>query len=71
MITRKNETKILAKHISYKCECKLDSRKCHSNQKRNNDKCQCECKNLRKHHACEIFYIWNPSTCTCENSKYL
>ena len=28
----------------------------------------CECK---KHHICEKDYIWNPGTCSCENSKCL
>ena len=27
-----------------------------------------ECK---KHHVCEKDYLWNPSTCNCENGKYL
>ena len=27
-----------------------------------------ECK---KCHVCEKDYVWNPSTCTCENGKYL
>ena len=27
-----------------------------------------ECK---KHHVCEKDYLWNPSTCNCENRKYL
>ena len=27
------------------CQCKLDGRKCNSNQKWNIDKCQCEYKN--------------------------
>ena len=26
---------------------------------------------VRKHHVCEKDYIWNPSTCGCENGKYL
>ena len=30
--------------------------------------CQCECKT---YHKCEKGYSWNPSTCICENSKYL
>ena len=30
--------------------------------------CECECKNYRK---CEKDYNWNPSTCICENGKYL
>ena len=43
-------------------------KKCNSNQWWNNDKCRCECKIC---HACEKDYIWNPSTCSCENGKYL
>ena len=27
-----------------------------------------ECK---KHQVCEKDYLWNPSTCNCENLKYL
>ena len=45
MITGINESKILTKHTSCECECKFEGRKCNSNQKRNNDKCCCECKN--------------------------
>ena len=33
-----------------------------------NDKCQYECK---KYWTCKRDYSWNPSTCICENSKYL
>ena len=33
MITGINESKMLTKHISCKYECKLDGRKCNSNQK--------------------------------------
>ena len=43
MITRINESNILTKHISCKCKYKFDGRNCYSNQKWNNDKCQCEC----------------------------
>ena len=39
MITRINESRILTKHISCKCECKFDGRKCNLNQRWNNDKC--------------------------------
>ena len=38
MITGINESKILTKHISCKCKCKFDKRKCNSNRKWNNDK---------------------------------
>ena len=43
-----NESKILTKNISSKCECKFDGRKWNAVQKWNNDKCQCECRNLKK-----------------------
>ena len=39
MITGKNESKTLAKHISCKCKCKFDEKKCNSNQWWNNDGC--------------------------------
>ena len=67
MITGINESKKLSKHISYECKCKVDGRKCNSNQKWNNDKCQCKCKK----HICEYDYFWNPAACSCENGKYL
>ena len=51
MITGINESQILTKHISWKCECKFDSRKCNSNQKWNNDKCRYECKNPEDHNS--------------------
>ena len=41
MITVIIESKTLTKHISCKCDCKLDGRKCNSNQKWNNGKCRC------------------------------
>ena len=68
MITGINQSKTLTKHISSKCKCKFDTRKCNSNQWWNNNKCRCECK---KHPICEKDYIWNPATCNCKNGKYL
>ena len=68
MITEKNESNILTKDILSKCKCRFDGKKYNSNQWWNKDKRQCECKKL---HVCEKDYIWNPSTCTCENGKYL
>ena len=64
MIKEINESKILTKHISYKCKC----RKRNSNQKWNNNKCRFKC---RKHHICEKDYIWNPTACNCGKGKYL
>ena len=63
-----NELKTLAKHISCKCKCRFDGKKCNSDQWWNNDKCQYECK---KCHACEKDYVWNPETSNSENGKDL
>ena len=68
MITEINKSQTLPKHVSCKCKCKFDGRKCNSNQKSNNGKCWCECK---KHHICEKDYIWNPATWSYKNSIYL
>ena len=68
MITNKSEAKTMRKHISCDCKCKCNSRTCNYNQKLNNKTCQWECKNYQK---CKKDYTWNPSTCVCENSKYL
>ena len=47
-----NESEKLTKHISSKCKCKFDGRKCCLNQKWNNNTCQSECKNRKEHNAC-------------------
>ena len=68
MITNKNEIKTMTKHISCNCECKFISTTCNSNQKWDNETCQCECKN---YHKCKKDYSSNPSICIYENSEYL
>ena len=55
--------------MSCKCEYKFDRRKYNLNKKWNNNKYRCECKIPTEHHACEICYIWNPVTFTCENGR--
>ena len=45
LITNGNEAKNIAKHISWDCKCKLNSKTCNLNKKGNNKTCQCECKN--------------------------
>ena len=57
IITGINESKISLKHISCECKCKFDGRKYNSNQKWNNDKGWCGCKNLKEHNAFERDYI--------------
>ena len=68
MITNKDEIKAMTEHISCDCKCKFNSTTCNSNQKWNNKTSEFECKNYHKY---EKDYNWNPSTCICENSKYL
>ena len=46
MITGTNELKVLANYISCECKGKFGVTKCNSNQKWNNYKGTCECKNL-------------------------
>ena len=71
MIAGLNKSKTFPKHISRKCKCRFDGRKCNSTQKWNDNKGRCECENLKEHHVCKKDYIWNPDTCSCKNGKYL
>ena len=48
MITGINELRTLPKHLSFKCECKFDSKKSSSNKKYNNNKCQSGCKKYKR-----------------------
>ena len=68
MITNKNEAKAMTEYLSYDCKWKFNSTISNSSQNWNNKTCQYECKNSCK---CKKDYIWNPSSCICENSKYL
>ena len=70
LIKGTNESRTLTKHISCKCECKFDGRKCNLSQKWNRDRFRCECKNPKEHCVCEKSYFWNPATCSCKNGKY-
>ena len=53
MITRVNESKLLARHISCDCKNKFEGKKCKSIQKWNKNKCRCANKNLKKHYVCK------------------
>ena len=61
MITGINESRTLTKHAPCKCECKFDGRKSNMDQKLNNNKCWCDCKNP-KEHVCKKGYFWVPAT---------
>ena len=45
--SKTKDTGTMVKHISYDFKCKFNSPTCNSNQKWNNDKCQCECRKCR------------------------
>ena len=49
----------------------VNNRRYNSNKKWNIDKCQYKCKNLIKEDICKKDCIWNPTTCTWENGKFL
>ena len=68
MIIRIHTKLTLVKHILCDYTCKCNSTACNSNQKWNNNKYQCERK---KYCTCKKDNSWNPSTCTCKNSKNL
>ena len=56
-----NESMTLAKHISCEFRYTFCGRKCNSDQKWNNYKCQCDCKIPIRYWICEDVYAWNPS----------
>ena len=58
MITGINNSKTLTRHIWSKCKCKTDGKKCNSNQKWNNNKCLCKCKNLKDYHMYKKIILW-------------
>ena len=74
-ITRINKSRTFTKHISCKCECKFDSKKCNLNQKFKSG--ISVTVNVQKIHwkftkiICEKNCIWNPAACNCENGKYV
>ena len=44
----------------------FDGSKCTPNQKWNNDKCWCECRNSSKN-VCKKGHVWNSAIFSCEN----
>ena len=58
MITNKDETKAVTEHISCNCKYKFNSATCNSNQRWNNEKCQCECKNYQKIYIYKIIKLY-------------
>ena len=46
LMSRTNETRHMKWHETCKCKCRLDASVCNNKERQNNDKCQCECKEL-------------------------
>ena len=68
-MSRTNETKHTKWHETCICKCRLDASVCNNKKRWNNDKCQCEYKELIDKGICNEGYIRNPSNCKCECDK--
>ena len=68
LMSRTNETRHIKWHETCRCKCILDASVC-NNKQWNNDKYQCEWKELIDKGICNKGYIWNPSNCKCECDK--
>ena len=64
-----NVTRHIEWHETCKSICRLDASVCNNKERRNNDKCSCECKELIKKGVWNKRFIWNPSHCECESDK--
>ena len=66
---RTNETRHTKWHETCKCICRLDVIVCNNNQRWNNDKCWCECKELIDKGVRDKVFAWNFSNYECEYDK--
>ena len=69
MITVIHDSKILTKHISCKCKCKFDEQNVIQINGGITINVDVSVKNVM--YVKKKIYIQNPSTCSCENKKYL
>ena len=46
------------------------TKKCNLNQKWNNNKCLCKCKNPKEYFVSQNGYFWNLARCSYKNGKY-
>ena len=67
LMSRTNETRFIKLYEKCKYKFGLDAIVC--NNKRNKNKCRCECKELIDKGICDKGFIWNPSNCECECDK--
>ena len=69
LLSKTNETRHIKWHETCKCICRLDAIVCNNKQCWNDDKCQCECKELVDKGVYDKGYAWNPSNRECECVK--
>ena len=69
LISRTNETRIIKRHQTCKCKCRLDASVCNNKQKWNEDKCKCKCKEFINKGICDKGFNWNHRNCECEYDK--
>ena len=60
LLSRTNETSHIKWHETCKCECRLNASVCNNKHLWNDDKCQCECKELIDKGVCDNhIHIYN------------
>ena len=69
LMSRTNEARHTEWHRTCKLECKFGGNICNNKQRRNKDKCRCQCKELIDKRMCNKGFIWSPSKCECECDK--
>ena len=52
-MSRTNETRHIKWYEACKCKCRVDASVCNNKQRWDNDKCQCECKELIDKGICD------------------
>ena len=65
LMSRTNGTRHIEQHKTWKCKCRLDASVCNNEQRWNDDKYRCECKELIDKGVFEKGSIWNSSNYEC------
>ena len=66
LISKKNVLKRITFHKNCKSDYLLDEKVCNKKQRRNKDKCRCECLEIKE---CGNNSFWNVANCRCEFKK--
>ena len=70
LMSRINETRQIIWHETCKCIYRLTASVSNNNQRWNENKCKCECReDVIDNEICDKGLIWNPSNCECECDK--